>query len=166
LAVVGDQLVEFGIGSIVRRGTIERVAQVFEWFTNQARQCVVLGQEEAWVLKANAIETKDILLGLRRVGDEVVAGALTEAGVPAMPARTSQPRQPEVHIPFTPGARNALRRAQEESTTLGDQQVRPGHMLLALLRGDGDDGAIKMLQEQGVDVDWLRNRVTELLGSR
>jgi hypothetical protein len=36
-------------------------------------------------------------------------------------------------------------------------------MLLGLLRGDGDDGAVKMLQEQGVDLDWLRKRVTELL---
>jgi hypothetical protein len=76
---------------------------VFEWFNDQARQCVARGLEEAWILKVNAIETKHILLGLRRVGDEVVTGALTEAGVPAMPARTSRPRQPEVHIPFTPG---------------------------------------------------------------
>ena len=36
-------------------------------------------------------------------------------------------------------------------------------MLLALLRGDDDDGAVTMLQEQGVDLDWLRERVTELL---
>jgi hypothetical protein len=65
--------------------------------------------------------------------------------------------------PVHAGARNALRRALEESTTLGDQLVRPGDMLLGLLRGDGDDGAVKMLQEQGVDLDWLRKRVTELL---
>jgi hypothetical protein len=36
-------------------------------------------------------------------------------------------------------------------------------MLLALLSGDGDDGAVKMLLEQGVDLDWLRERVTDLL---
>jgi hypothetical protein len=42
---------------------------------------------------------------------------------------------------------------------------------LALLREDAasssrGSAAIKMLQEQGVDVDWLRNRAMELMESR
>jgi ATP-dependent Clp protease ATP-binding subunit ClpA len=136
---------------------------MFEGFNDQARQCVVLSQEEAWILNAIAIGPKHILLGLRRVGDEVVDGALEEAGVPALAARTSQPKQPKFHIPITRGAKKVFERSREESAAFGEQLVRPGHMLLALLRGDGDDGAVKMLQEQGVDLDWLRERVTELL---
>ena len=76
-----------------------------------------------------------------------------------------------VHIPLTPGAAKALRRSQDESAALGEAQVRPGHLMLALLpRDDASSprggGAIKMLQEQGVDVVWLRNRLIGLLESR
>jgi hypothetical protein len=57
------------------------------------------------------------------------------------------------------------------SAAVGEAQVHPGHVLLALLREDAasssrGSAAIKMLQEQGVDVDWLRNRAMELMESR
>jgi ATP-dependent Clp protease ATP-binding subunit ClpA len=83
----------------------------------------------------------------------------------------SRPSPPTVHIPFTPEAEKVLNRSREESAALSEAHVRPGHVLLALLRDDDasssrGSAAIKMLQEQGVDVDWLRNRVIELLGSR
>ena len=57
---------------------------MFERFTNEARQCVVLGQEEAWILKADAIGTEHLLLGLLEEGDELVAEALKGAGSPSV----------------------------------------------------------------------------------
>lgn len=80
----------------------------------------------------------------------------------------SRANPPTVHIPFTREAVKALNRSPEESAALGEAQVRPGHVLLALLRRDDassprGSGAIKMLQQQGVDVVWLRNRVIGLL---
>jgi hypothetical protein len=118
---------------------------------------VVLGQEEAYVVKADAIGTEHLLLGLLDEGDELVAEALKGAGFPERAERLSRAYPPTVrtvHIPFAREAVGALHRSQEESAALGEAQVRPGHLLLALLRGDDASsprggGAIKMLQEQG-----------------
>jgi ATP-dependent Clp protease ATP-binding subunit ClpA len=137
---------------------------MLEWFTDGAKGAVVAADNEAVALEANAIETKHILLGLLGARDEVVTGALTEAGLAERTPPPSPPL-PRIHIPFTPGSKKALERAREDSGAFGEQLVRPGHLLLALLREDGDDGAIKMLQDQGVDVSWLRDRVSALLRS-
>jgi ClpA/ClpB-like protein len=101
--------------------------------------------------------TEHLLLGLLDEGDELVAEALKGAGFPERAARLSRAYPPTVrtvHIPFAREAVGALHRSQEESAALGEAQVRPGHLLLALLRGDDASsprggGAIKMLQEQG-----------------
>jgi hypothetical protein len=148
--------------------------EVFERFTDGARQCVVLGQEEAYAVEADAVGIEHMLLGLLDQGDELVAEALKGAGFPERAAQVSEAYPPPVrtvHIPWTPEAAKALRRSQNESAALGEAQVRPGHLLLALLPGDDSssppgDRAIKLLQEQGVDVAWLRNRLIDLLQSR
>lgn len=141
---------------------------LFENYTDEARRCVVLGQEEAWILKADAVGTEHLLLGLVQEGNELIAEALKAAGFAERAARLSRAKPPEVHIPLTEETRQALERSEEESAALGDTQVLPGHLLLALLREDDGSaprgsGAFRMLQEQGIDVGWLRDRVTRLL---
>lgn len=146
---------------------------MFERFTDGARQCVVLAQEEGYAAEADAVGTEHLLLGILDQGDELVAETLQAAGLPERVSQVSQPYSPsgrEVHIPFTPEAARALRRSQDESAALGDTQIRPGHLLLALLPGDHrstplGDGAVMSLQEHGVDVVQLRNRLMGLLGS-
>jgi ATP-dependent Clp protease ATP-binding subunit ClpA len=131
---------------------------MFERFNDQARQSAMAAHSEAYALEANAIEPQHILLGLLGSGDELVT-VLTAAG---LTARTTPPFPPlpRLHIPFTPGSKKVFERALEESRLLGDREIRPGHLLLALLR---DEAEVKALHDQGVDVDSLRTRVTELL---
>ena len=146
---------------------------MFERFTDGARQGVVLGQEEAYAVEADAVGTEHLLVGLLDQGDELVAEALTGAGFPERAPQVSPPYPPPVrtvHIPFTPEAARALRRSQGESAGLGEAQVRPGHVLLALLRTDRASsprggGAIKLLQDHGIDVVRLQDRVITLLRS-
>lgn len=146
---------------------------MFERFTDGARHCVVLSQEEAYAAEADAVGTEHMLLGLLDQGDELVAEALRGAGFTERAAQVSLDDPPPVrtvHIPFAPEAANALRRSRDESAALGEAQVRPGHLLLALLRSDDASsprggGATKLLQEQGIDVVRLRDRVIRLLES-
>ena len=148
--------------------------EVFERFTDGARECVVLGQEEAYAAEADAVGTEHMLLGLLDQGDQLVADALRVAGFPERAAQVSlaDPRpNREVHIPFSPEAAAVLRRSREVSAALGEAQTRPGHLLLALLPSEDTsqplgDGAEKLLREQGVDVVWLRTRLLGLLQSR
>jgi hypothetical protein len=104
-------------------------------------------------------------------GDELVAEALQGISIPQRAPRMSRTDTATVQIPFTWEADKALQRSQEESATLGEAHVHPGHVLLALLRRDdkvprSGTGAVEMLEEQGVDVDSLRNRLIGLLKSR
>jgi ATP-dependent Clp protease ATP-binding subunit ClpC len=146
---------------------------VFERFTDGARQCVVLGQQEAYAAEADAVGTEHLLLGLLDQGDELVAEALKGTAFPKRAAQVSPTYPPPVrtvHIPFTPDVATALRRSQAESAALGEAQVRPGHLLLALLRSDDASsprggGAIKLLQDHGIDVVRLQDRVIRLLRS-
>jgi ATP-dependent Clp protease ATP-binding subunit ClpA len=105
---------------------------VFERFTDGARECVVLGQEEAYAAEADAVGTEHMLLGLLDQGDQLVADALRVAGFPERAAQVSlaDPRpNREVHIPFSPEAAAVLRRSREVSAALGEAQTRPGHLL-------------------------------------
>ncbi len=60
---------------------------------------------------------------------------------------------------FTDRARRAVVRAEEEARRLHDTAVRPEHLLLALMEGDGV--AAKALRLAGVDADVVRSRVAE-----
>jgi ATP-dependent Clp protease ATP-binding subunit ClpA len=147
--------------------------EVFERFTDGARQGVVLGLEEAYAEEADAAGTAHLLLGLLDQGDELVAEALRGAGFPEGAPRASPAYPPPVrtvHIPFTPEAARALRGSMDQAAALGEAQVSPGHLLLALLRSDDASsprggGATKLLQEQGIDVVRLQDRVIRLLSS-
>src|SRR5207247_3592050 len=57
------------------------VVPMFERFTDRARRCVVLAQEEARMLDHNYIGTEHVLLGLVREGEGVAAKALEALGI-------------------------------------------------------------------------------------
>jgi ATP-dependent Clp protease ATP-binding subunit ClpA len=135
---------------------------MFDRFNEQARLSVILGQQVATDRGADYIHTGHVLLGLRALGDEETTTALDEVGMPPVP-KPPTPPLPRVHIPFNPEAKAALERAPEEAKALGDHDVRPGHILLALLP---TDPAVAVLEKHGIDVDRLRDRVIELLGQQ
>jgi hypothetical protein len=120
---------------------------VFEGYTPEARQALVMAHEEASALRSAAIGTGHLLLGLIRTlpllvplrADDVRARLGTgDAGGQA-------------GLPFTDAAKRALEAAPQEAVRLGHGRVTPAHVLLALA---ADPEAVEL---SGLDPARLRD---------
>src|ERR1051325_5982615 len=114
-----------------------RFPEVFERFTERARQVVVLAQEEARGLKHNYIGTEHILLGLLREEEGLAARVLESLEITAEGVRGRVVeivgRGDEVttgQIPFTPRAKKVLELALREALSLGHNYIGTEHILL------------------------------------
>src|SRR4051794_8012584 len=114
---------------------------MFERYTEQARQVVVLAQEEARLMRHGHIGTEHLLVALARVGDGVATPMLADHGLTAEKARAEVVAIIGVGgaegggaIPFTPAAKDALEATLRESLELGHDRVEPAHLLLGVLR--------------------------------
>jgi ATP-dependent Clp protease ATP-binding subunit ClpC len=130
---------------------------LFEHFTQGAQQVVVVAQEEARALEHDYIGTEHILLGVVRDGEGGAAQVLRSAGLDSSQVRAHVVRivgrgegAASETLPFTPQAQRALKEAE----ALGEQQVRPEHILLAILRDDGM--AARILRDFDADSDRIR----------
>jgi hypothetical protein len=129
---------------------------------------VVLARAEADALKHNYIGTEHLLLGLLR--EEGVAARVLEslevtpelarAGVERIVG--SGEKASGGQSPFTPGAKRALERAVRESLSLGNDHVRPAHILLGLV-GDDEGVANRILLDCDADPLTIRNRLMLML---
>jgi hypothetical protein len=143
---------------------------MFERFTDRARRVLVLAQEEARHLNHAYIGTEHILLGLLHEGQDVAAQALAACGVILEDLRDRVDRAVgrsgggSGSPPFTPRAKKALELSLREALHVGDQFIGTGHLLLGLLR-EGEGLAVQVLVDSGVDLNHLRDEVTERLGS-
>ena len=142
---------------------------VFELFTDNARQVVVLAQEEARVLKHNHIGTEHILLGLLRVDKGLAARVLgsldiTVVGVREQVVHIVGPGEEVVsgQIPFTPRAKKVLELALSESRSLSHNYIGTEHILLGLVRENQGVGA-RILREFDPDAEKIRNEIIRLL---
>jgi ATP-dependent Clp protease ATP-binding subunit ClpC len=144
---------------------------VFQRFTDQARQVVVLAQEDARELGHAYIGTEHILLGLLRVEDGLAAQALaslalTHDGVRARVEQVvgrGETRKGAGQIPFTPRAKKVLELALREALSLDHDYIGTEHILLGLARENGGV-ATRILLDAGVDAEGVRSRVHDLLG--
>jgi ATP-dependent Clp protease ATP-binding subunit ClpA len=139
---------------------------MFERFTEQARQVVVLAQEEARTMKHSHIGTEHLLLGLIR-SDGIAADALAQLGVELDAARAAiaaivgpGDQMTEGQIPFTPRAKKVMELALREALSLGHDYVGSEHLLLGLIRED-DGIAARILREGGAGRDRIRQIVLE-----
>jgi ATP-dependent Clp protease ATP-binding subunit ClpA len=147
---------------------------MFERFTDEARQVVVLAQEEARTLNHNYIGTEHILLGLLRE-EEVrpdVDQPLQSLGVNLRDARDKANRivaardEPTSgQIPFTPRSKKVLELALREALNLGHNYIGPEHILLGLAL-ENEGVAARILLDFGVDSQRIRSRVIETVASR
>jgi hypothetical protein len=142
---------------------------VFERFTDQARQVVVLAQEEARMLKHNYIGTEHILLGLLREGEGLAAHVLASLEITLEGTRTRVTRivgsGEEVtsgQIPFTPRAKKVLELALREALSLGHNYIGTEHILLAIVR-ENEGVAARILLDLGASPETIRNEVTRRL---
>jgi Arc/MetJ-type ribon-helix-helix transcriptional regulator len=156
------------------RGAIGHDFDVFERFTERARQVVVLAQEEMRTLKHDHIGTEHILLGLLREEEGLAARVLENLDITVERVRAQVVRivglGEEVaseQIPFTPSAKKALESALPEALALGHKYIGTEHILLGLLRtigeGQDDDATTAILSALDADLDRIRVEVMALL---
>jgi hypothetical protein len=153
-------------------GGAESLRLVFKRFSSQARQAVVLGQDEARRMHHDHMGTEHLLLGLLAESEGTAAQALQQADITLDAARAEiveivRPGQetPRGHIPFTPRAKKVLELALRESLQLHHKFLGTEHLLLGLIR-ERDGVASQVLVKLGTDLSQLRASVLALLASR
>jgi ATP-dependent Clp protease ATP-binding subunit ClpC len=144
---------------------------MFERFTDQARQVVVLAQEEARLMRHGHIGTEHLLVALARVDDEVASPMLADHGLTAEKARAEVVAiigvgnaEPGGQLPFTPAAHDALDATLRESLELGHDRVEPAHLLLGVLR-QRDGVARRVLAGAGAHPTESREEVERRLAA-
>jgi ATP-dependent Clp protease ATP-binding subunit ClpC len=142
---------------------------MFERYTSSARQVIVFAQEDARLLRHNAIGTEHLLIGILR--DDVGNGGRALRGLGLTAAQVHERVAAMLpagdlatagQIPFTPRAQRVLGRADAESLSLGHEGVGTEHLLLALAR-EGEGIAMRVLGEHGVGEEALRDAVRRTL---
>ena len=126
---------------------------MFERFTAESRAVLTRANAIARELRHNFIGTEHLLLGL----DGTPAGdLLTGLGMPP-----DQRRQAVIEVlgtidapassqtPFTPRAKKVLEFSLREALARGDNEIRPEHILLSLLR-IGEGVACEVLTQAGI----------------
>ena len=143
--------------------------EVFERFTERARQVVVLAQEEARTLTHNYIGTEHILLGLLREEEGLAARALESLDITIERVRTQVVRivgsgeeATSGQIPFTPRAKKVLELALREALSLGHNYIGTEHILLGLVR-ENEGIAARILLDFDADSEKIRNAVIRML---
>src|SRR5579863_1738236 len=103
---------------------------MWEPFTESARKCIVLAQEEAQHLGSDHIGTEHVLLGMISESDNPAAQALKESGVDLKRARERigtivPPKEPSARqeMVFTPRAKRLIELAFAEARSLDDKYI-------------------------------------------
>jgi ATP-dependent Clp protease ATP-binding subunit ClpC len=140
---------------------------MFERFTEEARQVVVLSQEEARALGHDCIGTEHLLLGLLREQRGLAARLLEPHGVAIDEVRARVAPLRSHHdvatgqIPFTRDGKRALELSLRECISLGHNEINTEHVLLGVLRERQGLAAV-ILDGYGVDVEMIREEVVRM----
>ena len=141
---------------------------MFERFSAESRAVCVSAGREASRFGHDAIRTEHLLVGLLSPGAGRVAAWLAIEGVYLADIRErlwGTGAADDVARPFPrigPEARVALEQACQESAMLDQDEVRPEHILLAVL-SEVDGVAARVLAEAGASVGHLRRQVLAVL---
>lgn len=150
---------------------------MFERFSAEARSVAVAAGQEATRFGHGTVGTEHFLVGLLTPRAGRVASWLAIEGVhladirerlwgPGAAETTAAPLPSVVVAPhLSPEARLALEQALQESEALEQHEVRPEHILLAVL-SDGDGLAARALTDSGASVDHLRRKVLAVLADQ
>jgi hypothetical protein len=146
---------------------------MFERFTEQARQVVVLAQDEARQLRHPQIGTEHILLALLRDEHGGIAAQLLQSfdltveGVRVRLRKIAPPGEgppTSGQIPFTSPAKRVLEGALRETQSLGRDHIGTEHLLLGLL-SENESLAMRILRDCDVDPEHVRTRIFGALGA-
>jgi ATP-dependent Clp protease ATP-binding subunit ClpA len=141
------------------------VSQMFERFTEQARNVLIYAQEEASHLRHNYIGTEHLLLGLLREGARDPEGTLAALRIGLDEVR-GQVESIVGHgeegtgrqAPFTPRSKKVLELASLEARQLGHERIGAEHLLLGVLR-EPEGVAARILSVLEVDAGAVRWQV-------
>ncbi|HVL98076.1 MAG TPA: Clp protease N-terminal domain-containing protein [Egibacteraceae bacterium] len=141
---------------------------MFERFTDAARLAVVKAQEEARLLHHDAVGPEHLLLGLLQ--DEQASSSLFATFVSAPAVREHVEAtlgrgagSPPDTLPFAPQAKAILEGATAASRRLGHQHTDSAHLVIALLREEGNR-ASEALVALGVDLTALQEAAMAAVG--
>ena len=137
---------------------------MFDRYNEEARNVVVLAQEEARALRHSYIGAEHLLLALLRLPREAaVAPVLAGLGLAVGDVRERLQSlvpaghdPPPAQLPFTPGTKRVLEIALREALSRGDRHVGAEHLLLAIARADEDGVAMRLLQAFEITPDQIR----------
>ena len=164
---------------------------IFNRFARETRRCVEAAVEEARMLGHDSIGDEDLLLGILRADEGVVAEALSSCGVTLEGVREESEGMlsdalssvgisleevrreagdafdmsipDERRIPFSPQAKKVLERALREAVRLRDNHLGAEHVVLGILRNE-DGTAVRLLARLGVSAEMLEDQLFELRG--
>ena len=142
----------------------------FKGFTAKANEAMNQAINSAELLGHTYIGSEHLLLGLLRVGGGVASAVLNRYAVTAEAVEdiirsqigtgTRTKLSPDF---FTPRAKQVIEIAISSKVSSGKQLVGSEHLLLGIL-GEGDNFAIRFLNELGVDVANLTRELLETSG--
>jgi ATP-dependent Clp protease ATP-binding subunit ClpC len=151
----------------VRRGGADKYP--FEWFTEPAKQVLVLAQDESERLQQNYIGTEHLLMGLVRQPDGLAAVLLGGFGLQTSRVRAlvslqsdHRPRTAVTQLVPTLRTKRAIENAFAEAWRAGKRYVGTEHLLLGILR-DGRGIAAEVLSASGVTLQKVRTQAGDLL---
>ncbi|HKH87456.1 MAG TPA: Clp protease N-terminal domain-containing protein [Acidimicrobiales bacterium] len=136
---------------------------MLEELTPESLRVLDVAGQEATSLGHDFSGTEHILLGLLLGDDPIAARVLAERGIVATEVRAQvggaralgEAAQPTVAPALTARARQVLSLAAQESDALGDEVVRPEHLLLGIIQQATGVAAL-VLRSMGVELDELR----------
>jgi ATP-dependent Clp protease ATP-binding subunit ClpC len=149
---------------------------VYERFDEDARQAVVLAQEEARACAHRHVGSEHLLLGLLRLPAGSAVRVLAALGVAHEEMRAEVMRAVEIvgtirqdlpagELPLTPHAKRVLELALRVAIELRHESIGTEHILLGLAR-DRNGVAARILNERGIHEERIRDEVLRLTGTR
>lgn len=149
---------------------------MFEKISEPVRLSFAQAQEEAHRLNSENLSSQHLLVALTRLQDDVVTSALADmsitynalrgeidrqvsmAGGKVNMAPPAMPAGKQKDLDYSEGLYKVLERAHHFQLYLGRKQLLPEHLLLAIIEC-GEDGVLKVLEEIGANVNFLRRQL-------
>jgi len=144
---------------------------MFDRFSDEARRTVVRALVEARRLGHDYVGTEHTLVALV-LAQGAAANALASEGVTIDRARLAladvvgrgRGVSPWDDGPYTARVRHAFELCKREAYEFGHRYIASGHLLLAVLQ-IGDGNAVRVLAHLGVDLETLRQKVEDSIGT-
>jgi len=138
-------------------------------FTGQARRVLSLAMEEARRYHHTSIGTEHVLLAIMSEGEGIAVKALAQLQVQPSEVRaqieTLHPagEQPvgDGQLGMTAQGKESIELAVQEARSLGHHYLGTEHLLLGLLREEGEPGG-QVLRKSGVTLEKARELVKQL----